>query len=137
MATPMFTNPYGISPGSKTYASDSYAAMTRQQWANYVSTFVPLENQLIKYATDPNVVSNAMSEASRDVNFSFDAQQGSFDRRMRAMGATLDNDQQAVRQRNTGLSRALADVNAQNVAGYTTRQRQQSILGNPAPMGGM
>lgn len=138
MATsPAFTNPYGFNQGSKTFASDTYAAMTRQQWANYVSTFVPLENQLIKYATDPNVVSNAMSEASRDVNFSFDAQQGSFDRRMRAMGATLDNDQQAVRQRNTGLSRALADVNAQNVAGYTTRQRQQSILGNPAPMGGM
>ena len=137
MATPMFTNPYGYSPGSKTYASDSYAAMTRQQWANYVSTFVPLENQLIKYATDPNVVNNAMSEASRDVNASFDAQEGTFNRRLRATGAALDNDQQAVRQRNTGLSRALADVNAQNVAGYTTRQRQQSILGNPAPMGGM
>ena len=137
MATGMFTNPYGFNPGSKTYASDSYAAMTRQQWANYVSTFVPLENQLIKYATDPSVVSNAMAEASRDVNFSFDAQQGSLDRRMRAMGVTPDNDQQAVQKRNTGLSRALADVNAQNVAGYTTRQRQQSILGNPAPMGGM
>jgi len=137
VATPMFTNPYGYSPGSKTYASDSYAAMTRQQWANYVSTFVPLENQLIKYATDPNVVNNAMSEASRDVNASFDAQEGTFNRRLRATGAALDNDQQAVRQRNTGLSRALADVNAQNVAGYTTRQRQQSILGNPAPMGGM
>ena len=52
-----------------------HAAMTRQ-WANYVSTFVPIENQLIKYATDPNVVSNAMSEASRDVNASFDAQAG-------------------------------------------------------------
>ena len=137
MATPMFTNPYGYSPGSKTYASDTYAAMTRQQWANYVSTFVPIEHQLIKYATDPSVVSGAMSEASRDVNASFDAQEGAFNRRLRATGATLDADQQAVRQRNTGLSRALADVNAQNVAGYTTRQRQQSILGNPAPMGGM
>ena len=137
MAASMFTNPYGLNPGSKTYASDTYAAMTRQQWANYVSTFVPLENQLIKYATDPSVVSTAMSNASRDVNASFDAQEGTLDRRMRAMGATLDPDQQATRQRNTGLSRALADVNAQNVAGYTTRQRQQSILGNPAPMGGM
>jgi len=136
MAVPAFTNPYGYTPGSSTYASDSYAAMTRQQWANYVSTFVPIENQLIKYATDPSVVSNAMSDASRDINASFDAQEGSFQRRMRAMGGTLDADQQATRQRNTGLSRALADVNAQNVAGYTTRQRQQSILGNPAPMGG-
>ena len=137
MPTQTLSNPFGYSPGSSNYASETYAAMTRQQWANYVSTFVPLENQLIKYATDPNVVSNAMSEASRDVNASFDAQEGTFNRRLRATGAALDNDQQAVRQRNTGLSRALADVNAQNVAGYTTRQRQQSILGNPAPMGGM
>jgi len=137
MATSMLTNPYGLNPGSKTYASDTYAAMTRQQWANYVSTFVPLENQLIQYATDPNVVSNNMAEASRDVNASFDAQEGAFQRRMRGLGVTLDADQQQARQRQTGLTRALADVNAQNAAGYTTRMRQQSILGNPAPMGGM
>jgi len=98
---------------------------------------VPLENQLIQYATDPNVVSNNMAEASRDVNFSFDAQEGAFQRRMRGLGVTLDADQQQARQRQTGLTRALADVNAQNAAGYTTRMRQQSILGNPAPMGGM
>ncbi|MGE4074958.1 MAG: hypothetical protein AB7F22_05365 [Reyranella sp.] len=137
MATSMLTNPYGFSQSSKTYASDTYAAMTRQQWANYVSTFVPLENQLIQYATDPNVVSNSMAEASRDVNASFDAQEGAFQRRMRGLGVTLDADQQQARQRQTGLTRALADVNAQNAAGYTTRMRQQSILGNPAPMGGM
>jgi len=137
MATSMLTNPYGFSQSSKTYASDTYAAMTRQQWANYVSTFVPLENQLIQYATDPNVVSNNMAEASRDVNASFDAQEGAFQRRMRGLGVTLDADQQQARQRQTGLTRALADVNAQNAAGYTTRMRQQSILGNPAPMGGM
>lgn len=133
----MFTNPYGFNQGSKTYASDTYAAMTRQQWASYVSTFVPLENQLIQYATDPNVVSNNMAEASRDVNSSFDAQEGAFQRRVRGLGVTLDTDQQQARQRQTGLTRALADVNAQNAAGYTTRMRQQSILGNPAPMGGM
>lgn len=137
MAASMLTNPYGFSQSSKTYASDTYAAMTRQQWANYVSTFVPLENQLIQYATDPNVVSNNMAEASRDVNSSFDAQEGAFQRRMRGLGVTLDADQQQARQRQTGLTRALADVNAQNAAGYTTRMRQQSILGNPAPMGGM
>ena len=59
-----------------------------------------------------------MSEASRDVNASFDAQAGSFQRRLRATGATLDADQQATQQRNTGLSRALADVSAQNLAAY-------------------
>ena len=26
------------------FASNTYAALTRQQWADYVSTYVPIEN---------------------------------------------------------------------------------------------
>lgn len=70
MATAPSNNYFGFNPGSKTYASDTYAAMTRDQWAQYVETFVPIENQLIKYATDPAVVSDAMSRASANVNAS-------------------------------------------------------------------
>ena len=47
------TNQYGVDLGSKTYAGDTYAALTRDQWQQYVSTFVPLENQLIDFATNP------------------------------------------------------------------------------------
>ena len=130
------TNEFGFNPGSKTYASDTYAAMTRQQWANYVQTFVPLENQLIKYASDPSVVSNAQADASRDVNASFDAQAGALQRRMQGLGVTLDPDQQVAQKRQFGLARSLADVGGQNLAGDLTRQRQQSILGNPAPVSG-
>jgi len=129
-------NQYGIDTGSKTYAGDTYAALTRDQWAQYVSTFVPIENQLIKYATDPATVDNAMSEASSDVNKAYDAQQGSTQRRLAGLGVNLDADQQKAQQRSYGLSRSLADVGAQNTAGELTRQRQQSIIGNPAPQGG-
>lgn len=129
-------NMYGISPGSKDYAAQTYAAMTRDQWANYVNTFVPLENQLIQYATDPTQVTKAMTNASADVNASFDQQEGATQRRLRGLGVTLDADQQAAQKRQFGLSRALADVGAQNTAGDLTRQRQQSILGNPAPVTG-
>lgn len=129
------TNPFGLNPGSKTYASDTYAALTRQQWADYVSTFVPIENQLIDYAMNPATVGNAMSEASADVNAAYDAQQGATQRRLRGLGVTLDADQQAAQKRDFGLSKSLADVGAQNTAAAVTRQRQQSILGNPAPTG--
>lgn len=129
-------NAYGIDTGSKTYAGDTYAALTRDQWAQYVSTFVPIENQLIQYATDPATVTNAMTEASKDVNSAFDAQQGSTQRRLAGLGVTLDADQQKAQQRSYGLSRSLADVGAQNTAGELTRQRQQAIIGNPAPQGG-
>lgn len=122
-------------PPASTYASDTYAALTRDQWANYVSTFVPIENQLIKYATDPNKPLENMAEASRDVNAAYDAQVGATERRLSGLGVSLSPDEQAAQQRSFGLSKSLADVGAQNVAGAMTRARQQSILGNPAPQG--
>lgn len=130
------TNAYGVDTGSKTYAGDTYAALTRDQWQQYVSTFVPLENQLISYAMDPETVNNAMAEASRDVNASYDAQAGATQRRLRGLGVNLTPEQQGAQQRSMGLSRSLADVGAQNTAAELTRSRQQQVIGNPAPQGG-
>ncbi len=126
---------YGINPGSKTYANDTFAAITREQWQNYVSTFVPIENNLIKYATDPTVVSDAMKDASTGVNQAFDAQQGATQRRLKGLGVQLSGDEQAAQTRSMGLTKSLADVQSQNTARDLTVQRQQSILGSPAPQG--
>ena len=127
------TNMYGIDTGSKTYAGDTYAALTRDQWQTYVSTFVPIENQLIDYATDKNKPAEAMAEASKNVNSAFDMQQGTTKRQLGGLGVELNPDEQAAQTRSFGLSKSLADVGAQNMAGALTRQRQQAILGNPAP----
>lgn len=115
------------------YASETYAALTRDQWQTYMSVFVPIENQLIDYATDKNKPMEAMAEASADVNSAYDAQQGATQRRLAGLGVSLNGDEQAAQSRSAGLSRSLADVGAQNMAGELTRQRQQSLLGNPAP----
>ena len=129
------SSPYGYDPNSKTYANDTFGAVTRDQWAQYVGTFVPIENQLIKYATDPNTVSDAMSTASTGVNQAFDAQQGSTQRRLQGLGVSLSPDEQAASTKATGLTRSLADVQGQNTARDLTVQRQQAILGSPAPQG--
>ncbi len=121
--------------GPSTTASDMFAAVTRDQWATYVDTFIPIENKLIQYATDPNVVSDAMSSASEGVNDAFDAQQGATQRRLKGLGVQLSPDEQAAQTRSMGLTRSLADVQAQNTARDLTTQRQQSILGSPAPQG--
>lgn len=133
MATTSTLNAFGINPASSTYASDTYAALTRAQWANYVSTFVPIENQLIDYATDPTKVADAMSSASQNVQNAFGAQEGATQRRLGGLGLTLNADEQAAQTRATGLAKSLADVQAQNLARDETVQRQQSLLGNPMP----
>lgn len=119
--------------GSKTPVGDAYAALMRDQWYTYVNTFVPIENKLIEYATSPTVVSDAMAGASTDTTDSFDAAQAGAARRLAGMGITMDADEQKASDRSWGLSKSLADVGAQNTAGSAARQRQQSILGNPAP----
>lgn len=120
---------------SRTTAADDFAALTREQWADYVNIYVPLENQLIQQATDPEAANRAMASASQNVNDAFAAQQGATDRRLRGLGLQLTPEQQAASTRATALSKSLTDVGAQNVARDLTVQRQQSILGNPAPQG--
>jgi hypothetical protein len=116
-------------------AAQNFEALTREQWASYIGTFVPIENQLIAQAMDTRLPGQAMDAASEDVNASFDAQQGATQRRLRGLGLQLTPEQKAATERATNLNRSLTDVGAQNMARDLTVQRQQSILGNPAPQG--
>jgi hypothetical protein len=108
---------------SSTPVGDAYAALSREQWYTYLNTFVPIENKLIEYATDPGVVDDG----------SFASAQAGSERRLRGMGVSLSGEEKAASDRNYGLAKSLADVGAQNTARDVTRQRQQAILGNPAP----
>lgn len=135
-------NPYGntggtVAPGSlgrpRDYAQSTFAALTRQQWDDYLRNYVPVENELIRYATDPNAVGDAIMNARTAVDQSFDAQAGIQERQLRGLGVTLRGDEQRAVERSTGLARSLADVTAANVTGERVRDRQQALLGNPAP----
>jgi hypothetical protein len=119
--------------GGGSSAQEDYAALTREQWQSYITNFVPYENKLIEYATDPSVVSNAMSGASADVNAAFDSRAAGTARHLGGLGLTLDADEQRASTRSLGLARSLTDVGAQNAARDATVARQQSILGNPMP----
>jgi hypothetical protein len=120
--------------GSSTSASDTYAALTRAQWNDYLTQIgVPQENKLIKYATDPTVVSDAMTEAGADVNDAFDRQGAANQRRLSGLGLTLSPEEQVVSDRSSKLARSAADVQAQNSARDQTIARQQTIIGNPSP----
>lgn len=114
-------------------AQETFAALTRQQWDQYLQDYVPLENLMINYATDPNAVSTAVASARANVADSFDARQGANQRRLRGLGLSLDSDEQRAADRSTGLARSLADVSAANLTADRVRERQQTVLGNPAP----
>jgi hypothetical protein len=121
----------GGAPSQK--ASETFAALTRQQWDDYLRNFVPLENIMIDYATNPQTVNDAVMQARTDVGNSFDAQQGINERRLRGFGLSLDADEQRAADRSMGLAKSLADVSAANMTTQRVTDRQRSLLGNPAP----
>jgi hypothetical protein len=96
-----------------------------------VQNFVPIENSLIKYATDTTLPGQEMAKASQNVGMAFDAAQGSTQRKLAGMGVSLSGDEQAAQTKAYGLSKSLADVGAQNLTGSAVRARQASIIGNP------
>lgn len=114
-------------------AQDTFANLTRQSWQDYMTQFMPLENLLIDYASDPLEVSKAMGRASSSVGTQFDAQQGMTGRGLRGRQITLRPEEKAAADRESSLSRSLADVQAQNIAGQQTLSRQRGILGQPMP----
>lgn len=124
--------------GSKTYASDLYATLTRQQWADVMRLQGPLQDKLVEFATDTAAPTAAMGVAAANVNSAFDQQAQSTQRRLRGLGLTLDADEQASATRSLDLARGLASVGAQNAARDRVRARQLSILGTAMPnVGGM
>lgn len=123
---------FGSQPQS-TYASDIYAQLTRQQYADVVRYINPIQDELIDYATSANTVPEAVEQARTLVNGSFARQQGAQQRRLRGLGMTLTPEEQAASTRSTGLARGLAEVNAINTTRDQVRARQASLLGNPAP----
>ena len=56
---------------------------------------------------------------------------------MRRLGVAGCADEQQAQARSYGLSKSLADVGAQNMARDLTTQRQQQVVGNPAPTAAM
>lgn len=123
----------GLNPNSKNFAQDAFAAITRQQWDDYLTQYVPMENRLIEYAMDETAPQDASYLAGRDVGAAFDRQRESTERRLSGMGLQLTDEERAAMEKQSGLSESLATVGAMNNARDATVQRQQSVIGNPSP----
>lgn len=133
----MATNQVNPLAGLPNYgdANQTQAALTRMDFTNWLTTFMPYQDKLIEYATNQELPGLAMAQAQTDVNKAFDQQQGDLERKLRPYGPLAADEQQAA-DRTLALSRSAATAGAANRARDATRARQQAILGNPT-MGGI
>lgn len=119
--------------GGKDFAQQAFANLTRQQWDDYLTNYVPVENRMIEYAMDESNPNEAAYIAGRGVEQAFDTQRAGAQRRLAGMGLTLTAEEQAASDKQSRLSESLATVGAMNNARDATRSRQQSVIGNPTP----
>lgn len=122
-------NPFGIYGGN---ASDTFAAMTRDMWSQWVSQFMPIENTIIDYASDVTLPETNASKAVAGVQGAYAQGSKTQDLAMKTSGIQYTPEEAAQIKRDRSLDQSLAEVQAANTARTLTVDRQRSIMGVPA-----
>jgi hypothetical protein len=107
------------------------SAVTSSEWNTYMQHFVPYENMLIKYATDPNTITNAEDQASQIQTAANAQEQGIQQRNLAQTETTLTPEEKAQADKTRGIGDALSMVTAKNKAKDTTVANQMGIMGTP------
>jgi hypothetical protein len=114
-------------------ASDIFAELTRQQWADFQQNVLPYQDKLIEFGNSTTAQTDAMTRGIGTVDGAFDRQTAATSDRLRGLGLSLNADEQKAAATSTSLSKSLAEVQGANQAGIQTRALQQAVLGNPTP----
>jgi len=107
-------------------------SVSADEWNTYMQHFVPYENQLLQYATSNAVPQQAMTTAMGLQQGANAQGVGIAQRSMAQFDTTLNPEEAAAQKKSTGISNALSEVNAGNVAKDQAVANQMSILGTPA-----
>jgi hypothetical protein len=122
-------NSLGVRYDADRYAQDTQAALARDQWATYLATFMPVEDQMISYATDPALSGQNAQRAVGMVDQAFDANAGAQERRRRAYGIRLTGDEQQAIDRRNNVEESLTKVHAANTSRDMTLSNQRQLIG--------
>lgn len=120
-------------PGS---ASNQLSNILRQQYANYQAVYVPEENKLINWATDPNTIPNAQKQAMGLTAGAFKSQQQGQQKSFNGSGITLTPQMQSALQRKNQIQQTVAVDDSANRAGISAYDNVSAALsGAPGPTG--
>lgn len=122
-------NSFGINPNSKTYASETMAAIARRDWERYKETFMPLEDYLFQYINNPGYRQGVVSDNLQNFNSAFDSAQAGNDRNLQRYGLQLSPDETQSQQRMASLQKGLGQVEAINRTNRVLKDQEYRILG--------
>jgi len=116
-------------PSSKTYASDTWAKITRSQWDDYVNRFVPREDALLNMTTyqNPALVAHDIARGTQEAAKGFNATRNMADQYQSRYGAALSRGEQQYQDRSANVSRSAAIVNEANRIRQKLQDRNREI----------
>lgn len=116
----------GDAPQKDEYAQKKYAQISREQWQDYQTRFVPKENRLIESINNPTLKTEEIGRARTGVDEAFDAVGSSALMRAGRYGG-MGADERKVLDRKMGLERATSRVAAVNNTRQDIKDRDAQI----------
>ncbi|TAM30261.1 MAG: hypothetical protein EPN60_05305 [Nevskiaceae bacterium] len=110
------------------FAENVNAAILRSQYANWASTYKPIEDELLAAYKNPAVKAQATQESMDLFRRGYAATQGATDRRLASYGLTLTPEQQEARTRSSNLQQGLGTVSAFNGTARRIEDRDKQLL---------
>ena len=114
--------------GGKHQASNTYADITRAEWADYQKTFRPWEQELAASIGNEEMLSEQLGKTDIAVNDSFDQAAGTMDRNNTRRGVSLNPEEQAVVDRTSSMGRASTLADAKNNVRIHSQDRDNQLL---------
>lgn len=96
--------------------SDTLADIVNESQEIYENDFLPVEEQLIEDATDPNSGQTAAQTALDDSTAAFNRQEAQFERGIQRTGGSVSTAQREKLDQQKGLARATSTIGAANLA---------------------
>ena len=119
-------------------ASDARAAISRQQYSDFLRRFNPVRMKLAGMYDNPMLRQESLSQAGAMVRDSFDRLPEQRERYLSGLGLEMGEQEQASMQRQDNLAESLADVTARNRAqrAFDDRNEQIAVGLNPGRIAG-
>lgn len=114
-------------------ASNTFANITREQYADYVKNYIPIEDQLIKSYKNPVDLQANLSTTKGIVNNNYAAATQDQRRQLGKYGLSMTAPQQKVSERVNALGRTASLSTANNFVRQLTKDRDQAILTGSTP----
>lgn len=114
--------------GASNSASNTYAQLVRDQWADYKNTFAPYEQQLIDLSTGNADNLQSEQRATSAVNSAFDTSMGTLARDRSRLGLSVGADQVTDESRLASTQKTGSLVSAVNQARLHAKDRDTAVL---------